>query len=162
MQNPEHMQREGSGTEGSRDALDKAAEGVTQIKRRADETTQEAKGAVRGQIDQRSTEYGQKLKAQVGDLRKLTGQLRAQGQTVPAQVVERAVEPAERLANYLESSDADRILRDVENFARRQPWAVAGAAFVVGLAGARFLKAASGDRSRTAMVPTGRRTVEEF
>ncbi len=151
MQSPERMQREmsGSSSTGARDQTEMGTDTVTQIKRTAQEGTREAKGVVRSQIDQRSTEAGQKLRSQVDDLRKLTGQLRSQGQTVPAQVVERAVEPAERFANYLESSDADRILSDVEDFARRQPWAVAGAAFVVGLAGARFLKAASGDRGRT-------------
>jgi hypothetical protein len=34
-------------------------------------------------------------------------------------------------------------LRDVEEFARRRPWLVAGIGVVAGLAGSRFLKASS-------------------
>lgn len=46
----------------------------------------------------------------------------------------------------MKESDADRILRDVEDFARRQPWALAAGAFVVGLLGSRFVKASSSRR----------------
>ena len=47
------------------------------------------------------------------------------------------------VSRYLTDSDADRILGDVEDFGRRQPWAVIGGGVVLGLLASRFLKASS-------------------
>jgi hypothetical protein len=47
---------------------------------------------------------------------------------------------------YLQSADADRILADVENVARRNSWAVVIGGVVAGAAAARFLKASSSRR----------------
>ena len=58
---------------------------------------------------------------------------------------------AERLGGYLQESDGDRILRDVEDFARRNPWAVAAGGLLVGFAASRMLKASSGDRYRSSL-----------
>ena len=52
----------------------------------------------------------------------------------------------ERLGNYLTDADSDRMLRDVEDFARRQPWLVAGGGMLLGLFGSRLLKASSSRR----------------
>ncbi len=46
----------------------------------------------------------------------------------------------EQVASYLREADVQRIARDVENLARRQPALVFGAAFALGILGARFLK----------------------
>jgi len=46
----------------------------------------------------------------------------------------------EQVASYLREADVQRISRDVENLARRQPALVFGAAFALGILGARFLK----------------------
>src|ERR1051325_1096647 len=42
------------------------------------------------------------------------------GKDRPAQLAERVADRAERVGGYLERSDADRILGDVEDFGRRQ------------------------------------------
>jgi hypothetical protein len=52
----------------------------------------------------------------------------------------------QRLGGYLEESDADRILGDVEDFARRQPWAVVAGGLALGFMAARFMKASSSER----------------
>jgi hypothetical protein len=46
----------------------------------------------------------------------------------------------------LREKDSDALLADVEDFARRQPWAVGAGALVLGFVGSRFLKASSGRR----------------
>ena len=56
---------------------------------------------------------------------------------------DQAAERAEQLSGYLTRSDADRILRDVEDFGRRRPWAVIAGGALLGVAAARFLKASS-------------------
>jgi hypothetical protein len=73
-------------------------------------------------------------------------QLREQGSSTPAQIADQASQRVERLGNYLSESDPDKLLSDVEDFARRQPWIVLGAGVALGVTAARFLKASSRDR----------------
>jgi hypothetical protein len=88
-------------------------------------------------------------------IRKSGEELRSQDQQGPARAVDRISEQAERLSGYLKESDADRLLRDAEHFARRQPWALAAGAFVVGLLGSRFIKASSSRRYEEQAAPIG-------
>jgi hypothetical protein len=60
-----------------------------------------------------------------------------------------AADQAERLAAYLQQTDAREIVHTVEDAARRQPLIFLGGAFILGLAAARFMKAAGGT-TRTA------------
>jgi hypothetical protein len=101
----------------------------------------QAQGAIREQVDTRSTQAGTQM-ASVGEsMRSMSDQLRSQGNDLPAQLVDQAAQWTERLATYLRDSDADQILGDVERFARQQPWAVAAAGLMAGLAASRFIKA---------------------
>lgn len=58
---------------------------------------------------------------------------------------EAAAEKIEGVANYFEKKNVREMYGDLENFARRNPAAFVGGAFVLGLLAARFLK--SGSRS---------------
>src|SRR3954471_18564693 len=122
------------------------AEVTDQAKEKAQEAAGQAKGRVREQVDQRSTEAGQQVSSTAGDLRSVGEQLREQGKDTPAKLAEQAAERTERLGSYLTESDADRILGDVEDFARKQPWAVVAGGLVLGFAASRFLKASSSQR----------------
>lgn len=64
-----------------------------------------------------------------------------------ASVVTTAADQAERVAEYLRTTDARQILNTVEDVARRQPLIFLGGAFVLGLAASRLLKAASGGQT---------------
>jgi predicted glycosyl hydrolase (DUF1957 family) len=66
-----------------------------------------------------------------------------QGNQSAADAAQRAATQAERLGSYLQDADANRILADVEDVARRNPWAVVVGGVVAGAAAARFLKASS-------------------
>lgn len=81
-----------------------------------------------------------------GDVRSVAEELPNQGKQRPAELAERAAERAERLGGYLHRSDGERILGDVEDFARSRPWAVAAGGLALGFAASRFLKASSGRR----------------
>jgi hypothetical protein len=122
------------------------------------QATTQARGQVRDQIDQRSTDAGQRISSQAGDLRAVSEQLRGQGKEGPAKVADQAAERIERIGGWLTESDADTILADVEDFARRNPWAVVAGGIAVGFAASRFLKASSSDRyhSRDALPPSRR------
>lgn len=113
---------------------------------KAREGAQEARSRLRDQVDQRSTQAGEQVSASAQALRTGSEQLREQGQEAPAKAAERLADHAERLGGYLHGSSADRILDDVEAFARRQPMAVAGIGLAVGFAASRFLKASSANR----------------
>jgi ElaB/YqjD/DUF883 family membrane-anchored ribosome-binding protein len=127
-------------------AKEKAQEVATQAQEKLGEAAEQAKGTVRTQIDDRSRQAGEQVASTAGDIRKVAEQLREQGSEQPAKLAEQAADRAERLGSYLTESDADRILRDVEDFARRQPWAVVGAGLFVGFAASRLLKASSSER----------------
>jgi hypothetical protein len=126
------------------------AEAADQARQQAQAGAEKARGALRTQVDQRSTQAGQQITQQVSDVRTVAQQLREQGKEGPAKVAEQAAQRVERVGNYLERSDGDRILRDVENAARSNPWAVVLGGLAVGFAASRMLKASSGTRAQQA------------
>jgi hypothetical protein len=129
---------------------EKAQEATEQVREQAQQAAGQARGKLRGEVDDRSTQAGRQVTGTAGDLRSVAESLRAQGQDKPAQLAEQAAQRAERLGGYLERSDSDQLLRDVEDFARRQPWVVGLGAAALGFAAARFLKASSSERYQSA------------
>lgn len=61
-----------------------------------------------------------------------------------AEVAQTAAEQADRIATYLQQTDAREILHTVEDVARRQPLLFLGGAFLLGMAATRLVKAAGG------------------
>jgi hypothetical protein len=140
----------GEGGHGATDAAqDKAKEVAAQAQDKAREAAGEARGRVRDQVDQRSTQLGEQVRSGASDARSVAEQLRNQGKQTPARYVEQAADRAERFGGYLRDSDGDRLLNDVEDFARRNTWAVALGGLALGFAASRLLKASSSDRYRT-------------
>ena len=129
---------------------DQVREKATEVAGQAQEKAQRAAGRareqVRTQVDQRSTTAGQKVSAQGGDLRDVGGQLREQGKDGPAKLADQAADHVERAGSWLTESDADTIMRDVEDLARKNPWAVVAGGVALGFAASRLLKASSSDR----------------
>jgi hypothetical protein len=117
-----------------------------QAQEKAQEIKDKAGEQVRRQVDQRSTELGGRIAGQAGDIRSVADGLREQGKEQPAKLAEQAADRADRLGTYLTDNDADRILSDVEDLARRKPWAVVAGGLVLGFAASRFLKASSRER----------------
>lgn len=132
-------------------ARESAGQVAGQAQEKAQEFRTQASGRMREQVDSRSTQAGEQARS-VADAMRRTGEtLRTEGKEGPAKVTDAAAERAERLGSYLTESDADRILRDLEDFARRQPWLVAAGGFVLGLLGSRVLKASSSRRYQESM-----------
>jgi hypothetical protein len=141
-------------TVAGQEQADTGSEGIaSQAQDKAKEAAGEARGRVREQVDRRSTEIGGRVGSSAGDARSVAEELRKQGKDTPARYVEQAADRAERLGGYLERSDGDRIVRDVEDFARRNPWAVAAGGLALGFAASRMLKASSSERYRSASQP---------
>ncbi|HEX2105850.1 MAG TPA: hypothetical protein VHF51_19525 [Solirubrobacteraceae bacterium] len=127
-------------------AQDKAQEVREKAGEQVRSATGQARDRVRSQVDERSTQMGQQVRTQAGDMRTVADQLREQGKDGPARMVEQVADRAERAGSWLTDSDADRILSDVEDFARRNPWALAAGALALGFSASRVLKASSSRR----------------
>jgi ElaB/YqjD/DUF883 family membrane-anchored ribosome-binding protein len=128
--------------------VDQAASQVQGAAASAQEKAVELKAQGRSRLgetlDERTTQAGGQARRMAQVLRQSGGQLREQGEGQQvAGVAEGAADRIERLGGYLEETSGNELLRDVEDFARRRPWMIAGFGLVVGLAGSRFLKASS-------------------
>jgi len=127
-------------------AKQKASEVTGQAQEKAQEAAGQAKSRARDEIDRRSTEAGQQVSTTADDIRSVGQQLREQGKDQPAKLAEQAADRVERVGGYLQEADSDRIISDVEDLARRQPWLVVAGGVALGFAAARFLKASSSQR----------------
>ena len=130
----------------AQEVADKAQQQVGEAKSRAREQ-------VRDQVNQRSSDAGERVQSTAADVRSVAEELRRQGKDAPANYAEQAAERAERLGGYLHEADGDRILRDVEDFGRRNPWAVVAGGMALGFMASRLLKASSSERYRSAREP---------
>ena len=147
----------GSGESGSvpEQAKEKVQEGVEVVQEKAQEWKGTAGERVRQEVDARSTEAGTQLQGTATAMRRSTEQLRQEGNEVPAKAIDFVAERTERLGSYLTGANADQVLRDVEAFARRQPWLVAVGGAAAGFFAARFLKASSGARYQASSAGSG-------
>ncbi|HEY6706747.1 MAG TPA: hypothetical protein VJB61_04025 [Actinomycetota bacterium] len=168
------------GTEGSTVITEDDGSTTDQVKEKAQvakDKTRGAMGQARGrisdQVDQRSTQAGERIAGTASDVRSIADELRSQGKDAPANLAEQVASQADRVGDYLKGASGDRILRDAEDFARRQPMLVAAAGLALGFAASRFLKASSsrryesgyqryddGDYARAATSPYDTRTYD--
>jgi hypothetical protein len=127
-------------------AQERVQEKVQGVAERAQEAAGEAQVKLRDQVDQRSTQVGEQVAASASALRSGADELYRQGNHSAGDAAQRAAAQAERLGSYLQTADANRLLADLEDIARRNPWAVVVGGVLAGGAAARFLKASSSRR----------------
>ena len=89
----------------------------------------------------RSTQVGEQIGAVGEVMHEASRELRDRGNPVPAAIADQVAVQADRFGRYLRESSGEKIMKDVQDFAREQPWMVAALAFAAGLAAARLLKA---------------------
>ncbi len=106
------------------------------------------KGLVLGQIDQGSTAAGERVLASAASLKRIAVELRNDdvGRGA-ASLAESGVDRLESFGTYLTGADGERIVVDAERLAREKPWIVATSGLVLGIAGARMLKASAARRA---------------
>jgi len=123
---------------------------TTDVRETAQNAVNQGKSLLGKQVDDRTTQIGQQIGSVAQDLRNVGDQLR-QGGTVglAAGYVDQGADLVERLGRYLEDADSERLIGDLESYARKQPWAIAAAALVLGFAASRFLKTSSARRYRS-------------
>jgi ElaB/YqjD/DUF883 family membrane-anchored ribosome-binding protein len=143
---PSYSTDQGGETSTTEQVKQRVAETAQVAQDKASQATQQARGRLRDQVDQRSTQAGQRLASTAADARSVAEELRRQGKDTPARLVDQAAGRADRAADYLQQASGERILRDVEDFARSRPWAVAAGGLALGFAASRLLKASSSRR----------------
>lgn len=129
-----------------KEGAEMAREQAANVKDQAQSAAQDAQRRAREQVEQRTTDAGHALKGHAGDARSMAEQLRSQGKDGPARLVEEAASHAESLGGYLSEADAERMIRDVERYARQNPWAVIVGGLALGFAASRMVSAASAGR----------------
>ena len=115
----------------------------------AKQTTSEVVGQVQQQAGSR---IDQQKESAAGEIQKLAGAVRHLGDELgggqdqgpiahyAAEYGRKAADGLDRLTNYLRENDTRALVNELQNIGRRQPALLLGGAFLLGLAGARFLK----------------------
>ena len=130
-----------------------AAEDVRErVEERAGQVASRAAGQVRGQIDSRSTQVAGQIGSIADALQGAGEHLRREGNDGAGRAAHRLAGRMENFSSYLRESSSDRLLGDVEQFARQRPWLATGIGATVGFMAARFVKASA--ESRYAGLPT--------
>jgi len=130
-------------------AQEKVQETAQQMQEKAVELTGQAGSRVRSEIDNRTTQAGSQLQTTASAMRRTGQSLRDEGNQTEAKLIDGVAERAERLGAYMTNVNADRLLRDVEDFGRRQPWLLAFGGATIGFFASRFMKASSNQRFAT-------------
>jgi hypothetical protein len=101
------------------------------------------KDQVRTRVDDGKARVARTLSSVASSLKTSSTDMQTGDAAAIGGVVERVADQIDRAADYLERSEMEDIVGGVERFARRNPALFIGAAFAVGVLGARFLKSSS-------------------
>ncbi|MGZ4125153.1 MAG: hypothetical protein ACXVQU_06325 [Actinomycetota bacterium] len=151
----------GTGTEEVQEtARDEAEELKDSVRESSTQLSSTARGWMQQEADQRTSAVASQAKTAADAMRQTSSRLNQEGQTQAARVTDTVAERVEQFAGYLEQADGERLMNDVQDLARRNPWAFAAAGLVAGFAASRFMKASRSDQtsSSAGTVPDYRAT----
>jgi ElaB/YqjD/DUF883 family membrane-anchored ribosome-binding protein len=126
--------------ETAQDLKGTAQDVMQQTKDTAGQVVDQAKEQAVSRMDDRKDQMVQSFGSVADALRQASKHLKENEQSPIAQYADKAADRVEQWAENLRGKDVQEIMRDVEDYARRQPALFLGGAFVVGLLAARFLK----------------------
>jgi ElaB/YqjD/DUF883 family membrane-anchored ribosome-binding protein len=119
-------------------------EAASTAQEKAVELKEQGRSKLGETLDQRTNEAGVQARKMAQALRRSGEQLSNEGNgQQAAELAAGAADRIERLGGYLERTSGAELVGDVEDFARRRPWMIAGMGLVAGLAASRFLKASA-------------------
>lgn len=162
---PQNMQTAGDPTPNivGAESDSKLKTSATDLYQHAKETASDSYEAVatkaKSSLEQRKNEFSSGLLTVADTMRQVGGQLRNTGEPnrvtdLTSQYSGKAARAVEQVANYFERKDLRAIMRDTEDFARRNPAIFFGGAFALGMLAARFLKSSPPNRmSRPSGLP---------
>jgi len=126
-------------TGGSTDA---SRQGSTREYPRAAGVMDKVKEQASTRVNEQKVRAAEGLGSVASAIRQASEHLRSENQTL-ATYADKAVDQIQVFADRMRDKDPAEMVRDAERFARRNPTAFVGGAFVLGLALARFLKSSS-------------------
>jgi hypothetical protein len=106
------------------------------------------------QLNSQKDKATQGLGTVANAVRESTQNLRNQQHDVAARYVEQAADQIEKISTRLREKDVVELLSDAQQLARRRPALFVGAAFALGVIGARFLKSSAQDNDDGLMYRT--------
>jgi ElaB/YqjD/DUF883 family membrane-anchored ribosome-binding protein len=124
----------------------KVQDAASAVQEKASELREQGSARLRDQFDRRSNQAGSQVRSLAEALRRSGSDLSNEGNRGGARLAEQAADRIDRVGGYLEQKSSDELMRDIETFARRRPWTLAGLGMLAGVAAARFLKASSEQR----------------
>jgi ElaB/YqjD/DUF883 family membrane-anchored ribosome-binding protein len=124
----------------------KVQEATAVAQEKATALREQGSARLREQVDQRSTQVGSQARSLAEALRRSGNELQSEGNGNASQITSQVADRIERVGSYLEDVSGDDVMRDIESFARRRPWMLAGVGLLAGVAAARFMKASSEQR----------------
>ena len=104
-----------------------------------------AEQQARSKITATQKDVGLTLSSVASTLLNSSTQLRDEQQNAAGEYVGKAAEQIDRLARYIQNADPGEVADNVRSFARQRPAVFIGAAFALGVIGARFLKSSRRD-----------------
>ena len=113
---------------------------------KASELREQGSARLQDQFDKRSTKAGSQVRSLAAALRRSGNDLSNEGNGDASQLTTQAADRLERVGSYLEQKSGDELMHDIETFARRRPWMLAGLGMLAGVVAARFVKASSEQR----------------
>ena len=122
---------------------DTAQQVAHQAQERAGELVQRATERGREQLTDQKARAAEGLQDLAHATRRVGYDLRARDKTAVADLTDAAASQADRLGRFLRETDVNDMVRGVTEFGRSQPLLFLGGAFVIGVVGARFLKASA-------------------
>lgn len=133
---------------------------LQQAKQTTNEVVDQVQQQAGSKIDRQKDEAAEELQKLAGAVRHLGDELGGQNQGpiahYAAEYGRKAADGIERLTNYLRQNDTKAIVGEIENLGRRQPALLLGGAFLLGLAGARFLKSSMASNATDTNTNLGR------
>lgn len=137
-------------------AKEQAKEAIAQTKQKAGELAERTRGQVKDQLSTQKENAAGSLGGFATALQQAGDQLRDQNQNAVGDYARAAADQVERVSGYLRDNNVDQVVRDTEDFARRQPALFLGGAFLLGVFASRFLKS-----SQRNVVTSGAYTTSE-
>jgi ElaB/YqjD/DUF883 family membrane-anchored ribosome-binding protein len=141
----------------SEQASAKVQDAASAAQEKAVELREQGSARMREQFDRRSTETGAQMRGLADALRRTANDLEYEDKGTATRLTGEAADRIDRIGGYLEQKSGDELMRDIESFARRRPWMLAGLGLLAGVAVARFAKASSEQRYASDRGTSGQR-----
>jgi hypothetical protein len=122
---------------------DDAGSGTEGVKETIVDVKDQAQGFLAKEFRSRVADVSGQLGSAGKAVSEAAAKLREEGNGPAAEITDRVASKLEAVSGYLETTEPSTLLRDLEDFGRKQTAVMVVGGLLLGLAGSRFLKASS-------------------